>query len=73
MGYKIRLMCISTTNFDHGEFRQMTFDDLIRNSEELAREKKLSKKRMVKKQRIEDLSETLKRKFGDSIVKKGFH
>ncbi|ETP71147.1 nucleotidyltransferase/DNA polymerase involved in DNA repair [Lachnospiraceae bacterium JC7] len=44
MGYKIRLMCISTTNFDHGEFRQMTLDDLVRNSEELEKEKQLLKK-----------------------------
>ncbi|OON88248.1 hypothetical protein BXO88_00120 [Oribacterium sp. C9] len=71
MGYKIRLMCISTTNFDHGEYRQMTFDDLIKHSASLEKEKLLSKKRMMKKQKIDELSKTLRLKFGDHVVKKG--
>ncbi|WP_051671686.1 DNA polymerase Y family protein [Oribacterium sp. P6A1] len=71
MGYKIRLMCISTANFDHGEYRQMTFDDLIKHSAELEKEKLLSRKLMEKKKKLNDLSESLRRKFGDSIVKKG--
>ncbi len=71
MGYKIRLMCISTSNFDHGEYRQMTLEDLIRNSDEIKKEKHLLKERMIKKKKLDDLSKTLKSKFGDSVVKKG--
>ena len=64
-------MCISTSNFDHGEYRQMTLEDLIRNSDEIKKEKHLLKERMIKKKKLDDLSKTLKSKFGDSVVKKG--
>ncbi|SFG72033.1 Y-family DNA polymerase [Oribacterium sp. WCC10] len=72
LGFKVRLMCISTSNFDHGEYHQMTLDDLINSSEELKKEKKLLKKRIMKQKKHDDLSSLLKAKFGDSVVKKGF-
>ncbi len=72
LGYKIRLMCISTSNFDNGDYRQMTLEDLIRDSAEIEREKELYKQKNVKQKKLDDLNKVLKDKFGDSVVKKGF-
>ncbi len=72
LGYKIRLMCISTTNFDNGDYRQMTLDDLIKDSAEIEKEKELYKQKSAKQKKLDNLNKVLKDKFGDSIVKKGF-
>ena len=72
MGYKIRLLCVSASNFDHGAFRQMTLDELMNSSKEIEKEKKLLKKNILKQKKQASLSKLLSEKFGDSIVKKGF-
>lgn len=73
MGYKIRLLCVSVSNFDHGNYRQMTFDDLINCSKEIEKEKIKLKKRSLKQKKIDSLSKLLSDKYGDSVVKKGFN
>lgn len=70
-GRKIRLMNISTSNFDSGQYRQMTLEELITDQEQIEKEKKLYKQQCLKKQKENNLSKLLKEKFGDSVVKKG--
>lgn len=70
-GRKIRLMSISTSNFDNGEYRQMTIEELLQNQEQIEKEKKINKQRYIKKQKEDKLTKLLKEKYGDAIVKKG--
>lgn len=72
LGYKVRLLCISATNFDHGDFRQMTLEDLLNSSKEIEKEKHELKKRSLKQKKLDSLSKLLSDKFGESLVKKGF-
>lgn len=72
LGYKIRLLCISASNFDHGDFRQMTLDDLINDSDLIKKEKARMKKNSLKQKKIKTLSKLLSDKFGDNVVKMGF-
>ncbi len=67
-GAKVRLLCVSASNLDHGEFRQMTLFDL---EDQMAEQKEEEKKR-EKLERLRKMTESIQGRFGADAVHKGF-
>ncbi len=67
-GAKVRLLCVSASNLDHGEFRQMTIFDLADQLEE----QKEDLKKKEKLEKLDKMTHMIQERFGKNAVHKGF-
>ncbi len=70
-GRKVRLMSIFTANLDHGDYRQMTLEELAENREEIEAEIQVTRKKAEKERKLQALSKTLQDRFGAGTVQRG--
>ena len=70
-GRKVRLMSIFTANLDHGDFRQMTLEELTENRAEIEAEIRDTRRRAEKERKLQALSKTLQERFGAGTVRRG--
>ena len=70
-GRKVRLMAIFTANLDHGDFRQMTLEELTENRAEIEAEIRDTRRKAEKERKLQALSKTLQERFGAGTVQRG--
>ena len=70
-GRKVRLMSIFTANLDHGDFRQMTLEELTENRAEIEAEIRDTRRKAEKERKLQALSKTLQERFGAGTVQRG--
>ena len=70
-GRKVRLMSIFTANLDHGDFRQMTLEELAENRAEIEAEIRDTRRKAEKERKLQALSKTLQERFGAGTVQRG--
>ena len=70
-GRKVRLLSIFTANLDHGDFRQMTLEDLAKHRAEIEAEIQDTRRKAEKERKLQALSETLEARFGRNTVWRG--
>ena len=70
-GRKVRLMSIFTANLDHGDFRQMTLEELAENRAEIEAEIRDTRRKAEKERKLQALSRTLQERFGAGTVQRG--
>ena len=64
-GYKVRLVGVSATNLDDGQYRQMNLFDMMTDT------KSEDTKRFDKMQKLKQMSSEINSKFGDKSIYKG--
>ena len=70
-GRKVRLMSIFTANLDHGDFRQMTLEELAENRAKIEAEIRDTRRKAEKERKLQALSRTLQERFGAGTVQRG--
>ena len=64
-------MAIFTANLDHGDFRQMTLEELTENRAEIEAEIRDTRRKAEKERKLQALSKTLQERFGAGTVQRG--
>ena len=70
-GLKVRLMCISAGNLDHGEYRQMTLEQFLAEAPAIQKETARLKAVSEKNIKLHAMTKALQSKFGKGVIMKG--